>query len=232
MTVLEISKLRKAFAGREGLRSTVIDVSSLTLAEHAQAALRGESGSGKTTFLNLIAGILKPDSGTIKIAAREMSSLSEPQRDRLRATTIGYIFQTFNLLQGYTCLENVLLGMSFGPGVNREFAKALVKRVGLADRFNHYPRQLSTGQQQRVAVARALANRPKLVLADEPTGNLDQTNAREVLALIREACRENAAALLLVSHDREALAQFESVQDFHQLNQACAAANPAAEMTP
>ena len=149
-----------------------------------------------------------------------MSALSESRRDRLRATTIGYIFQTFNLLQGYTCLENVLLGMSFGPGANRAFAQALLERVGLGSRLKHYPRQLSTGQQQRVAVARALANRPKLVLADEPTGNLDHKNAREALALIREGCRENGAALLLVSHDREVLQQFEIVHDLEKLNRA------------
>ncbi len=180
--------------------------------------LQGESGCGKTTFLHLIAGILKPDAGTIRLAGVEMSALREPARDRLRATTIGYIFQVFNLLQGYTCLENVLLGMSFGPGTDRGFAEALLKRVGLENRLHHYPRQLSTGQQQRVAVARALANRPKLVLADEPTGNLDHKNARESLTLIREACRENGAALLLVSHDAGVLAQFENVRDFSSIN--------------
>ena len=109
--------------------------------------------------------------------------------------------------------------MSFGPGADRAFARSLLDRVGLAERLHHYPRQLSTGQQQRVSVARALANRPRLVLADEPTGNLDHKNARESLKLIREACRENGAALLLVSHDREVLEQFESVQEFHRLNQ-------------
>jgi putative ABC transport system ATP-binding protein len=148
-----------------------------------------------------------------------MSALNEPARDRLRATTIGYIFQTFNLLQGYTCLENVLLGMSFGPGADRNLAEKLLQRVGLGQRLAHYPRQLSSGQQQRVAVARALANQPKLVLADEPTGNLDHKNARESLALIREACRENGAALLLVSHAGEVLAQFENVQEFRHINQ-------------
>lgn len=219
MSVLEISNLQKAFLSPEGSRQVIIDVRAFTLAEQGQTALRGESGSGKTTFLNLIAGILKPDAGSIKIAGREISSLSEPERDRLRATSIGYIFQTFNLLQGYTCLENVLLGMSFGPGPDREFARTLLKRVGLSEHLRHYPRQLSTGQQQRVAVARALANRPRLVLADEPTGNLDRRNAREVLGLIREACRENGAALLLVSHDREVLAEFEPVQEFHHINQ-------------
>jgi len=219
VSLLEISQLKKAFAAPDGTRHAVVNVQSFSVTEQAQVALAGESGSGKTTFLNLIAGILKPDSGKITIASREMSALREPARDRLRATTIGYIFQTFNLLQGYTCLENVLLGMSFGPGVDRPFAEALLGRVGLAGRLRHYPRQLSTGQQQRVAVARALANRPKLVLADEPTGNLDHRNARESLALIRETCRENGAALVLVSHDREVLAQFENVQQFDQLNQ-------------
>jgi putative ABC transport system ATP-binding protein len=223
MPLVEIKQLRKSFASPEGERHTVVNVANFAMAENTQVALSGESGSGKTTLLHLIAGILKPDSGSIIVAGREMSSLREPERDRLRATTIGYIFQTFNLLQGYTCLENVLLGMSFGPGVDRDFARALLRTVGLSDRLGHYPRQLSTGQQQRVAVARALANRPKLVLADEPTGNLDHKNAAEALALIRETCRQNGAALLLVSHDREVLGQFELVQELEQINEAVAA---------
>jgi ABC-type lipoprotein export system ATPase subunit len=218
MALLEISQLRKSFTGPDGSNHTVVNLEAFELAKEAHVALEGESGSGKTTFLHLIAGILKPDSGSITLAAQKMSALSEPARDRLRATTIGYIFQTFNLLQGYTCLENVLLGMSFGPGADRAFAEGLLQRVGLLSRLKHYPRQLSTGQQQRVAVARALANRPKLVLADEPTGNLDHKNARESLTLIREACAENSAALLLVSHDREVLAQFQNVHSFRRLN--------------
>jgi ABC-type lipoprotein export system ATPase subunit len=222
MPLLEITNLKKSFVSPDGETHAVVDIESFSLAEKAQVALSGESGSGKTTLLNLIAGILKPDSGSITLAGTAMSALSESRRDRLRATTIGYIFQTFNLLQGYTCLENVLLGMSFGPGADRAFAQALLERVGLGSRLKHYPRQLSTGQQQRVAVARALANRPKLVLADEPTGNLDHKNAREALALIREACRENNAALLLVSHDREVLQQFDVVHDLEKLNRAAA----------
>ena len=222
MSLLEIIQLRKAFLTPDGASHVVVDVPEFRLGTQEQVALSGESGSGKTTFLHLIAGILAPDAGSIRLDGREMSSLRESDRDRLRATTIGYIFQTFNLLQGYSCLENVLLGMSFGPGADREFAVALLKRVGLADKFQHLPRQLSTGQQQRVAVARALANRPKLVLADEPTGNLDHANARESLQLIREACRENGAALLLVSHDREVLAQFEKVEELGKINHAAA----------
>ena len=220
MPLLEITSLKKSFRAPDGSQHTVLDVPIFSLEEKAQVALRGESGQGKTTFLNLIAGILKPDAGKIVLAGQEISALGEHDRDRCRASTIGYIFQTFNLLQGYTCLENVLLGMSFGPGADRAFAQALLKRVGLEDKLHHYPRQLSTGQQQRVAVARALANKPKLVLADEPTGNLDSRNATEALKLIREACRENGAALLLVSHDRDVLGQFETTLDLARLNRA------------
>jgi putative ABC transport system ATP-binding protein len=226
MALLQISDLKKTFPTPDGSEHAVVNVRDFDLSAEAQVALEGESGSGKTTFLHLIAGILKPDSGRIVLAGSEMSALKEPARDRLRATMIGYIFQSFNLLQGYTCLENVLLGMSFGPGANRGLAQQLLKRVGLTNRFHHYPRQLSTGQQQRVAVARALANNPKLVLADEPTGNLDQKNARESLALIRETCRENGAALLLVSHARDVLGQFENVRDFRHINQTTAEEAP------
>lgn len=213
MPLLTVENLSKAYGPHR-----VVDVPAFALEPGAQLALRGESGSGKTTFLHLIAGILAPDAGRIGLAGRDIAALGEAARDRLRAETIGYIFQTFNLLQGHTVLENVELGMAFGRGVDRAHAEALLKRVGLGDKLGHYPRQLSTGQQQRVAVARALANRPKLVLADEPTGNLDAKNSREALALIREVCRENGAALLLVSHDEGVLAQFEKVQDFAALN--------------
>src|SRR5438105_9525255 len=193
MALLEITALKKSFVTPEGARQMVVSIDSFVMAQQAQIALQGESGCGKTTFLNLAAGILSADSGSIRLSGEELTSLSEPQRDRLRANKIGYIFQTFNLLQGYTCLENVLLGMSFGPGADKKFARALLERVGLGHRLGHYPRQLSTGQQQRVSVARALANRPALVLADEPTGNLDAKNARESLAVIRERRREHGA---------------------------------------
>jgi ABC-type lipoprotein export system ATPase subunit len=218
--LLQIKGLTKAFRLPDGERKVIVDVPEFSLAPGQQVAVRGESGSGKTTFLHLIAGILAADAGSIHIGDINMAALPEPRRDRLRAASIGYIFQTFNLLQGYSCLENVVLGMAFGAGVDRPRATAMLERVGLANRLHHRPRQLSTGQQQRVAVARALANHPKLVLADEPTGNLDHKNAKESLALIRETCRENGAALLLVSHDPEVLARFEDVRDFAVMNRA------------
>jgi putative ABC transport system ATP-binding protein len=224
-SMLAVTDLKKSFLAPDGERVDIVDVPAFSLAAGQQLALRGESGSGKTTFLNLIAGILAADSGRVSIDGADMTSLSEPQRDRLRAAKLGYIFQTFNLLQGYTVIENVVLGMSFGPrGADRIHAREMLERVGLGHRLHHFPRQLSTGQQQRVAVARALANRPKLVLADEPTGNLDRKHAREALELICKVCREEGAALLLVSHDEEVLNAFETRKDFAQINRALAEA--------
>ncbi|MBI5772072.1 MAG: ABC transporter ATP-binding protein [Verrucomicrobia bacterium] len=219
--MLAVSDLRKSFVAPDGERVDIVDVREFALAAGEQLALRGESGSGKTTFLNLIAGILAADSGRVAIDGVEMTALGEAKRDRLRAEKLGYIFQTFNLLQGFTVLENVVLGMGFGPrGADRAHAREVLERVGLGHRLHHFPGQLSTGQQQRVAVARALANRPKLVLADEPTGNLDRKHAGEALKLIRDVCRENAAALLLVSHDELVLGQFELRRDFAEINAA------------
>jgi putative ABC transport system ATP-binding protein len=225
MTFLSVSSLQKSFASPDGPSKRIVSVGDFQLGAGHQLALRGESGSGKTTFLHLIAGILAADSGSIRLGDLDMARLREGARDRLRANSIGYIFQTFNLLQGYTCLENVLLAMAFGPGADRTRATAVLERVGLGHRLNHYPRQLSTGQQQRVAVARAMANRPRLVLADEPTGNLDRRNAVEALGLIRETCTENGSALLLVTHDSGVLGSFENVRDFAELNQAAGEAS-------
>lgn len=218
--MLSVTDLRKSFPvpGGGTARTQVINVPRFSLEDGAQVALRGESGSGKTTFLHLLAGILAPDTGSIRLGETELTALSESGRDRVRALRLSTIFQTFNLLQGHSALENVLLGMAFGPGADRRRARELLQRVGLAGRESHLPRQLSTGQQQRVAVARALANRPQVVLADEPTGNLDRSNADEALTLIRDGCRETGAALLLVSHDERALAQFEQVIDFRAIN--------------
>ncbi|GMV20387.1 MAG: hypothetical protein AMXMBFR57_03360 [Acidimicrobiia bacterium] len=221
--LLTVTDLKKGFAAPDGERTLIVDLPTFSLAAGEQVAVRGASGSGKTTFLNLIAGILQADSGTIVLDGQDMTRMSESGRDRVRAKTLGYVFQNFNLLQGYTALENVMLGMLFGPGVDAKHARGLLERVGLSHRINYRPAQLSIGQQQRVAVARALANRPKLVLADEPTGNLDQRHAGEALSLIREVCRENGAALLLVSHDPVILESFERSEDLSALNRAAAA---------
>lgn len=218
MPILEIINLKKSYMSPDGETNLVIDIPRFTINEGEQIALQGGSGSGKTTLLNLIAGILRADSGSVVLSSHELVSLSEAEIDRLRADNIGYVFQTFNLLQGYTALENVLLGMMFGRGIERGLALSLLDRVGLKDRISYRPNQLSVGQQQRVAVARALANRPKLVLADEPTGNLDSHRAHEAIELIRQICSENGAALLLVSHDQNVLKQFDKVEQLANIN--------------
>ncbi|MCA9414283.1 MAG: ABC transporter ATP-binding protein [Candidatus Omnitrophica bacterium] len=218
MAVLEITDVKKTYRSPTGERQTIIDIPKFAMEEKAHVALEGRSGSGKTTFLNLIAGILKADTGQLLVEGTDIQSLSEPSRDLFRAKTIGYVHQTFNLLQGYTALENVELGMMFGRGLDKEYAVDLLGRVGLGDRIHYYPGQLSVGQQQRVAVARAMANHPKLVLADEPTGNLDPHHTHEALSLIRGICREQGTALLLVSHDDEVLQEFENRQSLAAIN--------------
>ena len=226
--LLEIAGLSKAFTAPGGERTNVIEVSHFSITPQEHVALQGASGSGKTTFLNLIAGILQADRGKIVVAGAEMTALSESGRDRLRASKIGYVFQNFNLLQGYTALENVLLGMVFGKGPDIAYARHLLESVGLESRLNYRPAQLSIGQQQRVAVARALANKPLLVLADEPIGNLDEFHAAEALTLIRDVCRKRGAALLLVSHDPQILNTFPRLEQFSSINRAAPHATHAA----
>ncbi len=210
-TALRIRDLVKRFRDPEGGEHVVVDLPSLELGEGEAMAVSGESGTGKTTLLHVISGILPADAGTVEIAGEAMTGLSEAARDRLRARRIGYVFQTFNLMPTMTALENVELGMTFRPraGISAAVAaKAALERVGLANRARHRPHQLSVGQQQRVAIARALAGRPTLVLADEPTSNLDAVNGKACLALLREFAAESKAALLVVSHDEAVLAEF------------------------
>jgi ABC-type lipoprotein export system ATPase subunit len=207
--LLEIGNLKKSYHAPDGSVRGVVDLAAFAMQAGEQWALQGSSGSGKTTLLHLVAGVLKPDSGKILLQGRDIPALSEPERDHLRAQKIGYIFQTFNLLQGYSALENVMIAMSFAGLADAHRASALLDRVGLGQRLHDRPGQLSTGQQQRVAVARALCKNPSLVLADEPTGNLDEDNARDVLGLIREVCGEAGAGLLLVSHDPGVIQSFQ-----------------------
>ena len=224
---ITLSQLQKRYVGPDGSVVPVVDIEHFSLGDGEQVALVGSSGSGKTTLLHLIAGILTPDSGKILFDATtpqqriDLGRLSEAERDIFRGRNIGYIFQTHHLLGGFTALENVLLGMSFtGRAHDPAWATHLLKEVGLGERLHYRPQKLSVGQQQRVAVARALANRPKLVLADEPTGALDAKNAQQVLDLIRKLADEVKASLLLVSHDREITAQFPRVVTLAELNRA------------
>ncbi|MEX0586299.1 MAG: ABC transporter ATP-binding protein [Pirellulales bacterium] len=218
--MLELADVKKSFREPNGQILPILNVRSFQLAEREQMVLVGRSGSGKTTLLYVIGGISRPDSGQVRINGTEITRLSEAARDRFRARSVGYVYQTFNLLPGFTALENVLLGMSFtGQRPDRQRAANLLKRVGLGDRLAHRPAALSVGEQQRVAVARALANRPKLLLADEPTASVDAVNQRQMIDLIRETCQEEGVALLLVTHAPEIASQFSRVEELEKINQ-------------
>lgn len=210
--VLQLRDLRKSYREADGNLLEVIRLRQFELAAGEQVVLVGQSGSGKSTLLNLIAGILLPDQGEIVVNGTNPASLSEAARDRFRAANIGYVFQSFNLLQGFTALENVLLGQMFGDGNGgSDRARELLKNVGLEHRLHHKPRALSVGEQQRVAIARALVNAPPLVLADEPTGSLDSKNGAAVLELLRQVCADGKHALLLVTHDPQVMNNFEKI---------------------
>jgi putative ABC transport system ATP-binding protein len=183
-----------------------------------QVALIGESGSGKTTLLNLLSGLVQPDCGSVAIDGVDLTGLSEAKRDRFRAENIGYVFQSFHLLDGYSVLENVELGAVFAKGHPKPGrAVELLEAVGLGHRLQHTPRQLSVGQQARVAFARALMNRPKLLLADEPTGALDQENGKQVLNMLLETARESGITVVCATHDMEVAAAFDTITRVEEL---------------
>jgi putative ABC transport system ATP-binding protein len=196
----------------------VLCIDRLEIPKGAQWVITGRSGSGKTTFLNLVAGIVTPDAGRVQVSGTTLNLLPEAERDRFRAARIGFVFQTFNLLQGFSALENVLLGMLFAGKADRRRGEALLDRVGLKDRIHHTPAQLSVGQQQRVAIARALANKPEILLADEPTGNLDPKTGESVVELLKEVCREGGETLVLVTHQPQVMQAFKDVTDLSCLS--------------
>lgn len=216
---LLLENVQKAYVEPNGNRLPVLGIDCYELAQGEQAALVGSSGGGKTTLLNVIAGILTPDTGSVIVDGKDIAQLPEVVRDRFRASRIGFVFQTFNLLPAFTALENVLLGMSFsGRRVDRSFAESLLERVGLAERRDHTPQRMSVGEQQRVSVARSLANKPALLLADEPTANVDPTNQELILKLIRDTCRENRVTLLMVTHAMEVADKFERKDQLSDFN--------------
>ncbi|WP_010581778.1 ABC transporter ATP-binding protein [Schlesneria paludicola] len=216
---LELRNVTKTYRDPSGGRVPVLNVQEFKLDAGEQVALIGSSGGGKTTLLNIIAGITSADSGDVLISGTNIAKLPEVARDRFRAERIGYVFQTFNLLPAFTALENVLLGMSFGGRkADRSRAIKLLERVGLGHRLHHRPAQMSVGEQQRTSVARALVNTPRLLLADEPTANVDVANQETVLQLLRESCREHDVSLLLVTHAQDVAAQFDRVEKLSDFN--------------
>lgn len=206
LPLVEISHLSQTINHESGPLTILQDV-SFVIQSGASVAITGASGSGKSTLLGLIAGLDRPSSGEVAIQGEKLFVLDEDQRAALRGRLMGFVFQSFQLLPMLTAQENVMLPLELaGATAARERAARILQRVGLAQRLQHYPKQLSGGEQQRVAIARAFVTEPALLLADEPTGNLDSATGATVIDLLFELNRERGTTLLLVTHD-PALAQ-------------------------
>ena len=210
---VELQKVSKSYREGDAERVVLRDV-SVTLAAGEIAVLVGRSGSGKSTLLNVIAGIDRPTAGTVLVDGTDLTALNEQARTRFRRRHIGFVFQFFNLIPLLTVEENLLLpldlnGLADEKGVAR--ARGLLERVGLGGRGESYPERLSGGEQQRVAIARALVHDPALILADEPTGNLDAQNATDVLDLLEGLAREAGRTVLMVTHSREVAAMGDRI---------------------
>jgi len=205
--IVQIRSLSKAYR-RDSIEIPVLRDITLEVPEGEFLGLMGPSGSGKTTLLNLIAGIDRPDAGSITVAGTDVTKLSESQLARWRSTHIGFVFQFYNLIPVLTAFENVelpLLLTSLSKGERRKHVDTALSLVGLADRARHYPRQLSGGQEQRVAIARAIATDPTILVADEPTGDLDRKSAEEILTLLERLNTEFKKTIVMVTHDPHAV---------------------------
>jgi putative ABC transport system ATP-binding protein len=211
--VLRLADLHKGYL-EGGRRHEVLTGTSLAVARGEFVALLGPSGSGKSTLLNVVSGIDLPDRGTVEIGGVDLTALTERERTLFRRRHLGFVFQFFNLLPTLTVLENLLLPLELkgriGPEHSRR-AEELLKRVGLGDRGETFPDRLSGGEQQRVALARALVHEPALILADEPTGNLDPDTGGRVLDLLEELVREDGRTLVAVTHSRELASRADRV---------------------
>jgi len=198
--MIQLQEITKVYPmGKREL--TVLRGITLNIEKGELVAIMGPSGSGKTTLLNLIGCLDKPTSGSYCFEGREVSRLSSSELAQMRGQKIGFIFQTFNLLSRLTALANVELGMTYVGGVDRRRALEALAKVGLSDRVNHRPIELSGGEQQRVAIARALVKNPCLILADEPTGQLDSRSGQEIISILTSLHAEQGITLLLVTHD-------------------------------
>jgi len=201
--IVTLSGIHKTFyRGKEPIH--VLEALDLDVPNGSFEALMGPSGSGKSTLLNIIAGLDRPTSGTVKVAGEDLTKLSDGQLAKWRSQTIGFVFQSFNLIPVLTAAENVelpLLLTSLRSSERKKHVETALRVVGLEDRMHHYPRQLSGGQEQRVAIARAIVNDPKIIVADEPTGDLDRKSADDVLLLMDRLNKELHKTILMVTHD-------------------------------
>jgi putative ABC transport system ATP-binding protein len=209
-SLVETQDLKRHYKmGGEVVRA--LDGVSITVSEGELIALLGTSGSGKSTLLNLIAGLDRPTSGALRIDGKDLASLSSEELSQHRRSNVGIIFQSFNLISTMSALENVMLSMMFAevPKAERESrASKLLESMGLGGRQRHRPKELSGGEQQRVAISRALANKPRILLADEPTGNLDSKTSREIMELVKSLNERERKTIILVTHDANLAAKY------------------------
>ena len=214
MSILRCESLGRSYASG-GREITVLRDITFDLEAGGFLAVTGPSGSGKSTLLGLLAGLDRPTRGRVVLDGRDLAALTEDERARVRAEAVGFVFQSFHLIPTLTARENIQVPLELRGEEARPRAEELLQRVGLGDRGHHYPAQLSGGEQQRVAVARAFAHRPKVLFADEPTGNLDAANGRNVVALLTELNRELGTTLVLVTHEPDLAARAGRVIRLH-----------------
>jgi len=210
MSILRCESLARSYASG-GREITVLRDITFELEAGGFLAVTGPSGSGKSTLLGLLAGLDRPTRGRVVLDGHDLAALTEDERARVRAEAVGFVFQSFHLIPTLTARENIQVPLELRGEEARARAEELLERVGLGDRGHHYPAQLSGGEQQRVAVARAFAHRPKVLFADEPTGNLDAANGRNVVALLGELNRELGTTLVLVTHEPDLAARARRV---------------------
>lgn len=207
-----------------GTEIEALKIKKLQIKDGKKVAFIGSSGCGKTTLFNLISGMIVPTEGNVEVEDMDITDLTEAERDLFRANHIGYIFQDFNLFPEFTVMQNVTLPMTFSKRYSKkeinELAKDMLKKVGMEEKANQKVKTLSGGEKQRVAIARSIVNKPNVILADEPTGNLDYKNGVKIMELIMEIAREEKATLIVITHNNSQLDMFDEVINIEELNEA------------
>ncbi len=207
-----------------GTKIEALKLKELQIKDEKHVAFIGSSGCGKTTLFNLISGMITPTEGSVEVQDVELTSLTEQERDLFRANHIGYIFQDFNLFPEFTVLQNVVLPMAFSKRYTKkemnELAEDILKKVGMDGKLNQKVKTLSGGERQRVAIARSIVNKPNVILADEPTGNLDYKNGAKIMELIKQMALDEKATLVVITHNNSQLDMFDEVINIEELNEA------------
>lgn len=221
--MIELNDLEMTY-NDNGTKLNVLSIDKIEIKNGEKVAFIGSSGSGKTTLFNLISGMITPTNGQVIVEDVDLTTLTEPERDLFRANHIGYIFQDFNLFPDFTVIQNVVLPMSFSKRYSKkemnEKALEILKKVGMEQKANQKVKTLSGGERQRVAIARSIVNKPNVILADEPTGNLDYKNGVKIMELIKKISSDEKATLLVITHNNSQLEMFDRVINVEEINKA------------